>query len=426
MSSFYTSVHQRYDNLLVVGYEDGKRVQFKVKYSPYLFVNSGTKATGYRSIHNKLVEKIKFSDMSEARDFIRKYKDVENFPIYGLSNFPYVYIYDTYIGDVDYDPSLISVTSVDIETDSSDGFPNMEVANKEITAITIRNRGKTIVFGYNDYVVNTPDTTYVKCETEEILLTKFLKAWSFFKPDVVTGWNVEFFDIPYLYVRISRVLDEKAARSLSPWGLVEIRDVFQNDRPVKTYNILGVAVLDYLALYKKFSFKVQESYRLDYIAQVELGEGKLDYSGYDSLDHLYRANFQKFIDYNIHDVVLVDRLEEKLGLIQQVYAIAYGAKVNFVDALTSVRMWDVLIHNNLMDKGIVVEPSDSSSGDMDKQIVGGYVKEPVPGMYNWVMSLDLDGLYPHLIMQYNIGPEMLQDRNAWIAAIKKEKTRRGL
>ena len=156
-------------------------------------------------------------------------------------------------------------------------------------------------------------------------------------------------------------------------------------------------------LYKKFTYSQQESYALDYIGQAELGEKKLDYSEYGTLNELYKQDYQKFLDYNIKDVVLVERLDDKMKLIEQACTIAYDAGVNLVDSLTSVRMWDVIIHNFLMSKNQVVPPKVIE--DKAFQVEGAYVKDPQVGMHNWVVSFDLNSLYPHLIMQYNISPE---------------------
>jgi DNA polymerase elongation subunit (family B) len=161
-------------------------------------------------------------------------------------------------------------------------------------------------------------------------------------------------------------------------------------------------------LYRKFSFGNEESYKLDYIAQIQLGEKKVDYSEYGDLLGLYKNNFQKFIEYNIQDCVLVDRLDEKLKFIEQVMALAYDAKVNYADTMTTVRPWDVIIHNYLLDRRIVIPQFKNSKEQFE--LVGGHVKEPKLGLSKWVVSFDLNSLYPHLIMQYNISPETFVTR----------------
>ena len=405
---FYTSVYQRFDKIYVRGYEDGQRVEFVEKYKPYLFLPK--KDGFYRTLEGKQVDKMQFDSISDARDFCEKYKDVHNFDYYGFNNYQYVFMYDYYNGEIQYDPSLVSVVTIDIECAADEGFPDIQKADKEITAITLRKNGKNIVFGCGDYVEHNEETKYIRCKDEYELLDKFIKVWNHptWKPDVVTGWNIEFFDIPYTVNRIKNVLGEDQAKKLSPWGILDEKDVEFKGKKNQTFSPAGIAVLDYYQLYRKFSFGNQESYKLDYISQVELGEQKVDYSEYGSLLELYKSNFQKFIEYNIHDCVLVDRLDEKLKFIEQVMALAYDAKVNYHDTMTTVRPWDVIIHNYLLDRRIVIPQFEASHEQFE--LVGGYVKEPKLGLSKWVVSFDLNSLYPHLIMQYNISPETFVTR----------------
>jgi DNA polymerase elongation subunit (family B) len=282
----------------------------------------------------------------------------------------------------------------------------------EITAITISRNGYKSVFGCKDYVEHQENIKYYRCKSEYHLLQVFLEIWnsSDYRPDVLTGWNVEFFDIPYLVGRILKVLGQEAVNRMSPWGFIRPYDVEIKGRRVTSYNMMGITVLDWMALYKKFSYTNQESYRLDHIAKMVLGDQKLDYKaqGYTSLDDLYERNYQMYVEYNIHDVEIVDRLEAKEKLIELVFAMAYDAKVNYQDCLASVRQWDVIIHNYLMERNIVVPQGKNAQGD--DELVGGYVKDPKVGMHRWVVSFDLNSLYPHLIQQYNISPEMFIEK----------------
>jgi len=400
---FYTHAQQRGDKIYVRGYDNGKRIAKVVSYKPYLFL---PKQDGfYRTLDGKSVDKLSFDSIGDAKDFLEKYDGVANMDIYGLTAFTYTYLYDEYPGDIQYDPSIVSVVSIDIECAADDGFPNIQSADKEITAITLRKNGKSIVFGCGDYVEHTPDIKYIRCKNEHELLDKFLQVWNHdsWKPDVVTGWNIEFFDIPYTVNRIKKILGDAEAKRLSPWKILDEREVEFKGKKNQSYSPVGIAVLDYYQLYRKFSFGNQESYKLDYIAQVELGEKKIDYSEHGNLLALYKNDFQKFIEYNIHDCVLVDKLEEKLKFIEQVMALAYDAKVNYNDTMTTVRAWDVIIHNYLLDRRIVIPQFSPSKEQFE--LVGGHVKEVRKGLSKWVVSFDLNSLYPHLIMQYNISPE---------------------
>jgi DNA polymerase elongation subunit (family B) len=347
-----------------------------------------------------------FDSISDAREFIKKYNDVGNFNIYGSTLWPYVFIFDRY-QHCQYDPKEISVGNFDIEVYAPE-FPDPYKANWPVSAITIEKNGKIYALGMKPFQNNDPDVTYILCLTEEELLAAFIELWVKLDFDVVTGWNIDFFDIPYLVNRIRKILGDDYALFLSPWKKIEERSVKQQYGGEKlTYDLVGITSLDYLPLYKKFSFGNEESYTLNNIASVVVGEKKLDYSEYESLADLYERNFQLYLEYNIRDVKLVTKIDQKLGFIQQVFAIAYDSCVNFADTFTSVKIWEIIMHNYLLGKNIV-SPQKTKS-EKEKQIAGGFVKEPIPGRYIWPVSFDLDSLYPHLIMQYNISPETLVD-----------------
>jgi len=404
MSSFYTNINLEFNEILLRGYENGQRIQQKIPYKPYLFVPSQTGNSDYHTLGGARVDKIDFESVSAARNFAKKYENVEGYTIYGLQKYAYNFINDYYPGIIKYDSSLISVVAIDIEVAADEGFPNIDSADKAITAITMRKGDMTLVFGCGDYTSSDDNIKYIKCQDEAYLIMKFLDAWRSkqFSPDIVTGWNIETFDIPYMYNRFCKIVGEEFAKNLSPWQDVKLRTYEKAGRTFKTYTLKGISCLDYLEMYRRF-MPMQESYKLDSIAFIELGEKKLDYSEYDSLIDLYRKDYQKFIDYNIHDVNLVYRLDEKLKLIDQVQALAYDGKVNYNDTFSSVHMWDIIIHNYLLSKKIVIPPMKNQT--KDRQIAGAYVKEPQVGMHKWVVSFDLNSLYPHLIMQYNISPE---------------------
>ncbi len=419
--AFYTNVHQHKNEFLVRGYDGDERVQYTVPCQPYLFTSDHRSVGDYKTLNGKPVVKKIFDSVYEARSYIRENEGVSGKYMYGMTNWVYPFINDHFNGVIDYDAKQISVMTLDIETDSTGGFPNIETADKEITAITVSKNGKYISLGYFDFTpkqetfdklgspVKVEDITYIKCEHELDLLTKFITIWrsNQFLPDIITGWNVEFFDMPYLINRISRLIGPESAKRLSPWGILSEREVEINGRFNKIPIIVGITILDYMQLFKKFSFSMQESYKLDHIAFVVLGERKLDYGelGFENLDEFYKKDFYNYMVYNIRDVELVARMEDKLKFIEQVYALAYDAKVNYLDTFTSVRMWDVIIHNYLYNEGIVVPMFSVDSRGDHEGIEGAYVKEPQTGMHKWVVSFDLNSLYPHLIMQYNISPE---------------------
>lgn len=346
------------------------------------------------------MSRVDFGSIADAREFLDKYRDIDNFTVYGMTSWLYTYLNDTF-PDPEYDIGQIVVANYDIEV-HADEFPNAQEAKYPITAITMSCKGKVYVFGCQPYKPKAANVTYFHCADERALLLKFLEVWKWLDPDVITGWNIDTFDNPYVVNRMRQIIPTRFVE-LSPFGKINSRKEFDGDEELTYYDIVGVESLDYIALYKKFRLKTRESYRLDYIAHVELKKRKLSYKEYGSLQNLYLENFEKYIDYNIQDVLLVDELEAKLGYIIQAIAIAYMSGTLYRDAFTSVNLWDVIIHNHLMKQGIVVPPkSDKKKG---RQIVGGHVKDVIPGLYNWVVSFDLNSLYPHLIMQYNISPE---------------------
>lgn len=404
---FYTNVSVSKNNILVRGFEQGKRFQNMVPYEPSLFIPV-KKQTGYKTIEGKSVDRKTFSSIMEARWFLKDHRDVSNMQIYGMDKFEYAYLYDNYFGEIQYDSSQISVVTIDIEVASDDGFPDIQKADKPVIAITIKRKKTSFVFGCGDFETDNENIKYIKCKDERTLLSNFMKVWrsSSFDPDVVTGWNVEFFDIPYLVNRIKNVLGENHAKGLSPWGILKEEKLESRGQILQVFRPVGVAILDYLQLYRKFTYSQQESYRLDHIADVELGEKKLDYSEYDSLLELYKNDHQKFIEYNIKDVDLVTKLDDKLRLLDLAYAMAYDAKINYEDVFGTVKPWDVIIHNYLMDQRIVIPPMKDNENDYS--VVGGHVKDPQIGMHSWVVSWDFASLYPHIAILLNISPDTFQ------------------
>ena len=407
--NFYTNVQLVGDQVLYRGYENGERVMYRDRFSPVLFVPS-PKETKFKTLDDTYVKSIKFGGAREARDFIKKYSDVQNFDVYGYERFLYQYIADKYPQDeIKFDMSKMKIITLDIEVECENGFPDVESAVESLLCITIKdlNTKKLIVWGTREFENTRDDVEFVYCHGEKDLLEKFLGYWIQNTPDIVTGWNVYLYDIPYICRRIERVLTEKHMRSLSPWNLINCREFVVQGRKQIAYDLGGVSCLDYLDLYKKFTYTNQESYRLDHIAFVELGQNKLDHSEYENFKAFYTGNWQKFVEYNILDVELVDRMEDKMKLIELCLTMAYDAKENYEDVYSQVKTWDNIIFNYLKKSNIVVPPKTFNR--KDESFAGAYVKEPIPGKYDWVVSFDLNSLYPHLIMQYNISPETLMD-----------------
>ena len=416
---WYTNVQLIGNYFLVRAYEDGKHIEFREEFKPTLFVKS-KKESKYRTLSGEVVDAVQPGTVKDCREFLKKYENVDGFEIYGNERYIYQYISDKYSEEeIKFDINKIKLVTIDIEVASENGFPDVESCSEEILAITLQDYAtkKIVSWGVKQFTHNRSDLIYHYCESEFALLNTFIQYWMDNTPEIVTGWNLQLYDIPYICKRLNRVLGEKLMKRMSLWGLVSEGEVFINGRKHTTFDIGGVTQLDYMDLYKKFTYKTQESYRLDYIAEVELGQKKLDHSEYETFKEFYTKNWQKFIEYNIVDVELVDRLEDKMKLIELALTMAFDARVNFTDVFYQVRMWDNIIYNYLKKRNIVIPQKNRSS--KNEKYAGAYVKEPKPGIYDWVVNFDLNSLYPHLIMQFNISPETLIDKRHPTVSVDK-------
>ncbi len=407
---FYTDVSEKQGKIHVRGYKNDRRVQRIADYHPYIYLKSNQEAESrFKTLEGQKVTKLSFKTIKEATGFIFNNKKAINpEPIWGI-DFQTAAIHDLYPGDIDFDFNKIALDYIDIETDSHGGFANIEQANKEVTAICLRKSGKSLLFGMKPYQVQNDNEKFIFCSDEIQLLKKYLDYWNDdeWQPDIISGWNIEGFDLPYLVGRITRVLSKDYAERLSPWGILESKTILTFGKEQQLYFPVGIQVLDYMRVYKKFSQKKLESYSLDFVSQTELGEGKLDYSQYQSLDDLYQNDPQTFFAYNIKDCERVEALENKLGMIKQLATIAYLTKSNYNDVFGTIRIWDSFIYGYLNKQNIVVP---QTTGGDNKDFMGGFVKEVKPGLYDWVISFDFTSLYPSLIMAYNISPETFAGR----------------
>ena len=410
---FYKNVEQVGNKILVRAHENGTDVQYREDFKPSLFVSSNKEVTDYKSLDGRPLRRVMPGSIADCRNFVQQYADIDEFEIHGNTRYLYQYINEKYPGDeIKFDSSLIRVFTIDIETAAENGFPDIQSADQEILLISLRDSftNRITVWGSKAFKNEDRQVDYIHCDDETKLLHSFLGWWQENFPDVITGWNVQLFDIPYICRRMTRMLGDKYTKMLSPWKMVSDREIYIKGRKQIAYDIPGISCLDYLELYKKFTYTNQESYRLDHIAFVELEQKKLDHSEFDTFKEFYTNDWHKFVEYNIHDVRLVDRLDDKMKLLELAFTMAYDAKVNFEDVYSQVRMWDAIIYNYLEKQKIAIPPKQNSH--KDAQYAGAYVKEPIPGMYDWVVSFDLNSLYPHLIMQYNLSPETLLPRRS--------------
>ena len=429
MSEYYTNVAIYGQNLLVRGIRDGEEFRSKIKYDPTLYIQSATK-TGFTDVYGNHLKPLPFDTMVDARNF-GKQNEETNLKVYGFPFFNSQYCIEYYPNaENDWKREEIRTFTIDIEVSSEEGFPEPGEAAHPITAICLHDSitDKFITFGNGDWsrqdsVLTDSDlldkVVYVPCNSERQILDFFIKYWSDHYPQIVTGWNTQSFDMPYIHNRMVKLGFD--VKRLSPWGLTRIKEFPTKQGTQMRVEITGIDDIDYLDRYKKNA--VQESYRLDHIANIELGEKKLDYKEVGSLHKLFFEDFNKFIDYNIQDTNLVKRLDDKMGLIDVQIAVAYKAGINYEDVSGVVKTWDAMINKEMFFEKKIPPFSFPRTG-FAEAIPGGYVKPPQVGKHGWVASFDLNSLYPHLIMQYNISPETIMDKLQVWPDISEEKRMR--
>ena len=413
---FYTNIYTRGNYVHFRGFKDGKRVNQKIPFQPTLYVRSG-KPSEFKSLWGENLEKIKFSTIKEARNFVEQYKEVSNFPIFGNRSYTYQFISKMFPDMIEFDISLMKIVTIDIETTTEYGFPDPRTAQEQVTLISVQDFNTKVIttFGCGPYLSKKSNSVYVQCKDEFDLLRQFINHHKSDYPDVTTGWNSQLFDIAYLSSRITKVLGEKALDECSPWGIIRQYEVpTARGRTQLAYEWCGISILDFMDLYKKFSYKMVENYKLDTVAMEELGENKLK-NPHATFKEFYTKDWELFVDYNIRDVELVDRLEDKMRIINLILTMAYDAKCNYTDIFSSVRTWDCILYNKLLKDNIIVHNPPGVDPDKDRTIMGAYVKEPKPSRYDWVVSFDATSLYPSIIMTWNMSPETLVDGQKFLA-----------
>lgn len=418
MSKFYTNIEVRGNTILYRGYDNGMPIQQKIAYRPHLFVKTNEQ-TQYKVFKSQEpVKKKTFDSINDMKDFVEQFKDVPNFGVYGCTHLVRQFTGNEFRGEIDWDFKQVQLWFFDIETKAENGFPKPEIADQEILLITMINYQTKDIHIWSAKPVEKDNkifdlykegyTLKFQCfETEKQLLKDFLVFFASTRIDVISGWNSELFDIPYIVNRIKRVLGDEVVKMLSPWKIVKERQVrFDNGDTKQTYDILGVTHLDYIELYKKFNPGSQESFKLDFIAMKELGEGKVDLPG-ESFQDGYNLHYNMFVWYNAIDVILLCKLEKKMMLVMLAMQLAFIAKCQFGDVLSAMRLWESIIYNYFLDENIV-ETLEKERTEKHS-IVGAYVHDPVPGKYGWTVSVDATSLYPSIMMQNNISPETILD-----------------
>jgi DNA polymerase elongation subunit (family B) len=405
----YTSADIYGSNILLREIRDGIHSNIKVPFKPTIYIKAEN--GDFTGLYGESLKSVQPGSIRETKDFVEKYKNVDGFEIFGQLNYTLQYLNTFSV--VEWQFGHVNAYSIDIEVQppldengNPAGFPKPEHANGIVDLITIQNihteQCYTWGLGPKPATADTY-TRYTQCKDEYSLLKSFVETWEQFGIEIITGWNSNFFDLPYLINRITKICGDVMVKRLSPWGQVRCDVKEYKGKKELEFSIVGVQCIDYIDLMKKFTYGGRESWKLDSIAQEELGDEKLK-SPADSLDQMRKEYPDTYVLYNVHDVRLVTKLEKKMKLIELAMTLAYKAKINFEDVYSPVKMWDAIIANKLLSENIVV-PQRKTSGTPAFGIEGAYVKTPIPGFYEWVSTLDGTSLYPSLIMTLNISPE---------------------
>jgi DNA polymerase elongation subunit (family B) len=397
---YYTACTLKGNKVLVRGYRNGERFTESISFKPSLFIRT-EKDSKYKTLKNVKVKKMIFDTLYDCREFLDQYRELEDCPIYGNTDFITQYLMESYPNEIEYDLKQIKIAYLDLECESENGFPNLDNPNEKVNLMSIRISGVTHVISF--IPITLPDCKVHMVSNEKELLKKTFEILSREDVDIITGWNIKLFDMPYIIGRALLYFEQKEIESWMPFNLMKFRETDIGGKKYKVYEFPGYTILDYMDLYKKFSGTNQESYALQNIAKVELDAQKLDYSEYGSLREFYKKNFQKFAEYNVQDAILVERLDNKLKLIDLAVSIAYEAKITYDTVFFATRIWETICCDYLMQRNIV--PPLKRSYNKDEQFVGAYVKDVTPGLYKNVVSFDATSLYPSIIIQWNISPE---------------------
>ena len=430
MQEFYLTVEQIGDNILERYIDSsGKERVREVAYKPCMFAHAPEEqATKYLDIYGKGCVKKTFDTMRDASNWKKRMEDI-GLEALGMDDYKLSYLSDTYRKDIKYDVSKIRIANFDIEVTSPDGFPEPAQAKHPIDAITHYDSidDKFYVF---DLLVSPYGTVeewsikiaeklqeeggdevpkeiinkivYLPFSDEKEMMLEYLNFWQQKTPVILTGWNVETFDIPYVYNRYKNLFGESTAKRLSPHRKTRVKVIENMYGAREIITLFGISVLDYIDLYKKFSFTNQPSYSLDYVSEYELKVGKLKYDG--PISKLRETNHQRYISYNIIDVYRVVQIDMKRQFILLSLDMGYYAKMQIQSVFSPIKTWDAIIFNSLKEQGKVIPQARSH---VVQPYPGAFVKEPIPDAYKYVMSFDLTSLYPSIIRQVNVSPETI-------------------
>jgi DNA polymerase elongation subunit (family B) len=383
--------------------ENGKRVSYDVSFNPYLYLEDprGDKT----SIFNTKVKKRVFNTAYDRNKFIGDSgvkRVFENLPA------SQQYLIDCFWREnetPEFSQHPLKTMFIDIETYSVDSFPDIDNPNHTVNVITCYdNFTKTFnTFGLKPYTPSESNVNYTHCKNERQLFIKFIEYIEEDYPDILSGWNSEFFDIPYIINRCEKILGNEYVNRLSPLQNIYFRSIKGKfGREQKRYYIDGISCLDYLDIYRRFCFTLRESYKLDAIAELELGENKIDYGDID-LATLADTDWKKFVDYNIQDVNLLVKLEEKLQYVSLLRMLSYVGLTTLEGAMGTISVINGALTIRARSRKEVL--STFVRSNTDGKNPGAYVAEPKNGFKESLVSFDANSLYPNVMISLNLSPE---------------------
>ncbi|WP_298751946.1 DNA polymerase domain-containing protein [uncultured Arcobacter sp.] len=410
MTKFYTNICVHDGKVYHTGFINGRRFRKHHEFNPTCWIHDPSEQYDWKTIHDESVQPINFESISEYRKYMFKNKNM--FPIYGDIKIETQAISHYYKKEIDFDYSLMKVFFIDIETPSNQGFPQPIYSPVPIRSIVVKDKfakkfhvfGDAVYSGKFDEVKD--EIVYYHCDDEYDLLLKFVHFMEVEKPDCLVAWNGIQFDYPYIIERCNKIIGKDNTSLLSP--LREVRchwSVDDKENDIAKPYIKGITLLDLMEIFSKYSRTKTENRRLDTVATAVIGEGKFEYEE-DNLWDLFINDYETAINYNIIDVERMDNIDDIEGLLELHYSLSFMAKCSIDDAMGSINLWDAFIYNRLKTDKKVIPPKS----EHDKhRYAGAYVHEPKQGLYKWFLSFDLNSLYPHCIMQWNISPETLID-----------------
>lgn len=444
----YSDIYRRGNRLMVraIDQDTGERVKQSVDYEPFIYTE--TKAVSKavaRGLRDEYLERMDFSTIGEFIDFQERYKDTDGFKLFGCRDPIFQYTASAYPGDIEYKYKYIRGNIIDIEVESGNlifddsgkaidikagPFPKPEDADYPVTAVTIYDTKNSVFITlglevFQGHYMGTfkHDASHPKIgkckvlykgfDDEKKLLIAMVELFAKMEPDFISGWNSNTFDNVYIINRVKKLLGDEWAKRISPWNYIHQRTYTGSfGKEEVTYDIYGVAQLDFKELVEKHGYIELANKKLNTAAEHYLGEGKLDYDDAKTLPKLYFLDYPKYITYNIQDVNLIVKMEAKLKFFELVYTLMYMCHCNAKDTLATVSPWSARTYEKLHNRG--QEPELKGVYQGETEFIGGFVQEPVPGLRKWGVSIDAQSLYPHNIMQFNLGSEtILTDREAY-------------